>query len=367
MDKPRIILHLGGNKTGTTALQSTLYAQRQILAAHGILYPDLKILDESTRSHWPLAVAFMNKPHEYYLLKDREIGKAEADDFTQNVLDRLDSQISGAGCQVVILSSEALSMLEDDELVRFRNYFKTRYGDVTAIYFGREPAASLISFYQQALVGGENVLLENLVNTKNLKFGTISESLARVFGGDLKVRKFDRESLLQGDLIADFLLRHVGYKGNAVAFQKKRDNNIALSAPSAALIYFLNKKVRRRKNDLRNPVFFDSRLFAKRYDREHTPPKLTLPNARWAAYIRLTTRREWIIFLKNAKLDADAENFLTQLRKDAADFGQLEPPHEQEVEAWMRDNASMLDLNAVPAAYREPFEKALAESLSQTL
>ncbi|QYX56870.1 hypothetical protein K1T73_00155 [Roseovarius sp. SCSIO 43702] len=37
----RLVLHIGTHKTGTTTVQNALHANREALAAHGVLYPDL--------------------------------------------------------------------------------------------------------------------------------------------------------------------------------------------------------------------------------------------------------------------------------------------------------------------------------------
>lgn len=55
---PRLILHCGANKTGTTAVQVACHSNRDILKSMDILYPDLTAKGIETRSHFPLAVAF---------------------------------------------------------------------------------------------------------------------------------------------------------------------------------------------------------------------------------------------------------------------------------------------------------------------
>jgi hypothetical protein len=358
---PHVILHVGGNKTGTTALQSAFSRNRQKLKERGVLYPDLKIIEEATRSHWPLAAAFMNNPHDYYLFKDRNFDEPSSRQLAQKVFARLEQQIVKAQYKTVILSSEALSMLAPVELVYLRDYFQARFEKISIIYIGREPVAGAVSFYQQALVGGGNVSFENLIESQNFKFGITAQKLHDVFQNDLILRIFKKENFINGDIITDFMVRYLGFEEGADQIDQSLDVNISLSAASAALLYYLNKTVRRREKGGRNPIFFYSRRFVKEYDRERLPPKLVIPDKRWNAYIRQQASEDWLSFLRCAKLDSEAKAFSKLVKQDEVEFGDIKPPTKHEIEIWMRkQNLSALDRSALPAQLRGPFSAGLA-------
>ncbi len=363
--KQELILHVGGNKTGTTALQSAFSLHREKLLEFGVLYPDLKVIDEATRSHWPLASAMMNNPQEYYLLKDRGYKDEEARQFALNVLARLESQIISADCEVVVLSSEALSMLNVDELEKLRDYFSNRFKKITVVYFGREPVGGAISFYQQALVGGVNILFKHLANSTNFQFGAIAQKLLHVFGERLQLRVFDKALLLDGDIIIDFLIKYLRIEhGDAKLIQQSSDVNVSLSAPSAALLYYLNKVMPRRDNGVGNQLFFESRRFVKTYDAERRPAKLTFPDARWNAYIRSMMHDDWSLFLHGANLNDEARSFSDLVSREQVLFPDLQSPTKRDIEIWMRKvNITTLDRKSLPDGIKGKFSAGLLEKV----
>jgi hypothetical protein len=73
----RLILHAGTAKTGTTAIQSTLFNWREKLRQRGIFYPDPSYLGSGQHAHHNLAHAYGNRPNyrrraETFLAKVRK-------------------------------------------------------------------------------------------------------------------------------------------------------------------------------------------------------------------------------------------------------------------------------------------------------
>ncbi|MGY4877591.1 hypothetical protein ACLUEY_06850 [Vreelandella aquamarina] len=62
-NRPKLFLHLGTHKTGTTALQAFSVSNRDVLRRHGLLYPDFSpFLSGPKDGHHPWAHAFSSKP-----------------------------------------------------------------------------------------------------------------------------------------------------------------------------------------------------------------------------------------------------------------------------------------------------------------
>ncbi len=361
----KLILHVGANKTGTTALQSAFSLYRGKLRDLGILYPDLKLIDEATRSHWPLAAAMMNAPQDYYLLKDRGYQETEARQFAQDVLAHLEDQITSSKSRVVVLSSEALSMLQVDELERLRDYCYSRFENVSVVYFGREPVRAAVSFYQQALVGGVNILFKHLANSSNFQFGSTARKLLDVFGERLSLRVFDKTEFLRGDIIFDFLVNYLHVdRTEAKSIQQSSDINVSLSTRSAALLYSLNKVLPRRDDGGGNQVFFDSRRFVKTYDAERRPEKLVFPDEKWNAYIRSVMHDDWVQFLNCARLTEQATLFAEQVLQDERQFPEVQAPTKRDIEIWMRkQNITTLDRKSLPQPIKVQFSAGLLEKV----
>lgn len=98
---PRLILHIGQHKTGSKALQSFLAANRERLAAHGILYPlstDAGAPSVYRNSHFKLYTQLCNANHH-----------SRDDDTALNAqFDAWERERIGCGAHTVLLSSEDL-------------------------------------------------------------------------------------------------------------------------------------------------------------------------------------------------------------------------------------------------------------------
>lgn len=93
--RPRIILHCGALKTGTTAIQNEMWARREELAAAGILYPEAGVVTTEPE------IGFRHSRLINAWAEDR----AEFD----KVLHRLPRQITKSGADTIVLSVESWS------------------------------------------------------------------------------------------------------------------------------------------------------------------------------------------------------------------------------------------------------------------
>jgi hypothetical protein len=87
----RVFVHIGAPKTGTTYLQQVLYANRELLAHHGVLYPDLG-LDAHHTAAWSL----------------RPAGDGAGFDASRfrGTWERLVDQVNGWSGQTAVISTE---------------------------------------------------------------------------------------------------------------------------------------------------------------------------------------------------------------------------------------------------------------------
>lgn len=98
MHRPRLILHIGTHKTGTSALQSALDSARSTLLARGLLYPNTR------RAPWP------ELPKHCSVYQAAASGDAS---LQARERDALLSEFEASGAQSMLISEEGLS--EPDE------------------------------------------------------------------------------------------------------------------------------------------------------------------------------------------------------------------------------------------------------------
>lgn len=111
MKKRTLMLHIGATKTGSSALQATLYANREILKQKGILYPETGVV---SGAHHNLFSAI--HPNAW-----RMHGFSGGDDRAavfHNMAAEINTQVQRDGFKKLILTSEYLWGIFKDEVYR---------------------------------------------------------------------------------------------------------------------------------------------------------------------------------------------------------------------------------------------------------
>lgn len=132
MTKPRILLHAGQMKTGTSFLQSSIARNIRALEDSGIFYPSLQNNDRAANG------AFSSG----------NLGKGEGD-WARRVLDRVAEH---PGKSAYLVSNEGLGGKILAQPERLHDFCSV--AEVTIIYFLRDPEEHCISHYLQALKVG---------------------------------------------------------------------------------------------------------------------------------------------------------------------------------------------------------------------
>jgi hypothetical protein len=139
MPQKQVVLHVGFHKSGTTALQESLFAQREELKAKGVLYPSV-----GWQAHHRIAWAIARKRWGW---KDRG-GKTNPYFTWTKMLWRI--RLSKAN--KVVLSSEFLSELPLEKIQILKNQLQGR--QVKVLFTLRPLVKLLSSSYQQYLKYG---------------------------------------------------------------------------------------------------------------------------------------------------------------------------------------------------------------------
>ena len=189
---PRLILHCGLHKTGTSTLQFALARARPALAASGVLYPTNRALgiDLDVDDHNPLAARLLAAG-----------GDSAA---VAPLLAPLAGLMATPGLTSLILSAEEFSHVflnpgaraaVLDALAPFRPtllYYLRRQDALKEAVF-----AEVVKGLYRGPIDGENHYEYNLM-------ARFTPLLTRLAPDQLKVRPYARRHWLEGDLLADF-------------------------------------------------------------------------------------------------------------------------------------------------------------------
>jgi hypothetical protein len=189
-----IYLHIGRGKTGTTAIQSFLSVNREVLLAQDIHY----ILADSAsrgRGHHGFAKSFIDQPPVYM----------EALGYAESARAVVRQELLQVKVETVLLSSENLTMANVEKLARF---CEDLFGSATVrvIFFARSQDELAESEYNQTVKAAlTRTTFEEFIATEleEMDFAELLAPWARRFGKDrILARVFDAAG---HDVITDFL------------------------------------------------------------------------------------------------------------------------------------------------------------------
>jgi len=229
------ILHIGGHKTGTTAIQSFLNGYRDDC----FLYADFfKTRGNHSYPLWllfssRLRIPFHGSPPLFGKLANRALQAIYGVQFAQN--------LRRAGRRRLLLSGEGITNLDAAELTRLRNRLRRRFSDIQVIGYAR-PAAGLIpSLCQQALKfrGDTDDIDGVLAGRPNYSYRAEFAGFDDVFGeANVDISLFDRDRFRAGCVVRDFCDR----LGVPVAGKRIAAENETLPFELIQLLYILHRR-----------------------------------------------------------------------------------------------------------------------------
>jgi hypothetical protein len=199
----KIVVHMGLHKTGTTSLQTALFAARDGLRARGVLYPDGGV---SRESHKLLTAMFkpadlvstdLRRQFDFDAVRMRRAASAMWDSVRDDV-ERLRPAL-------LILSSEYFGLhprREDYDI--FVGRLAELSADVEPVIYFRETASHFGSNAQQNVKNGRWV-----GPVEGAKLERDAGLVEAAFGRPIVACAADRDHLVDGDIVADFLARFV--------------------------------------------------------------------------------------------------------------------------------------------------------------
>jgi hypothetical protein len=205
-----LTLHIGLPKTGTTAIQSAMANSRKALLQQGACYPP----SPAGTSHavLPLAVQMRGNPAAWR--REVTVKGLAAPPRLENFWQTFDADMRGLPRRArhIIMSSERFGLLlnNHEALVALRNVLAPHFDALRIVVYLRRQDAHATSAYSQSLRMG--VLQEPSLARPGTRYYTFYDYAAlldkwsAVFGQDAIVpRLFERGSLLNGDVVSDFI------------------------------------------------------------------------------------------------------------------------------------------------------------------
>jgi hypothetical protein len=204
-----IYLHIGRNKSGTTAIQRFFSLNRALLAEQGFHYPPLA----QSIAHHDVVAALGRRHYTRRYLK--AFGDADFEAFRRTLREAPNT----------IVSSEAFQRLDPNELA---GLFPP--GETTVVVYIREQLEYAVSAYAQAVQTRIVTRpFEKYATSWTPDYGEFLDKWSNVFGSEhLRARLYDRAHFVDGDVVKDFLnLLGVEWRDDFV--EPDRESNVSLS------------------------------------------------------------------------------------------------------------------------------------------
>ena len=239
---PKVILHIGMNKTGSSAIQTYLHSNRARLRDYGLLWPKtgLGTKGQGEGYHYGLSTAL-----GFTASRDSAAKAADPGDLRAS----LDAEIAACNPKTVVISSEFFVLRRPTaSLASFFNGLDTR-----VVVYLRRHDSWWPSLYAQAIktanqppwdrdfVSYRDHVLK--LQQQHFRFGDLLEAMADVFGQDrLLVCPYEKQQL-KPDLVTSFLHRiDASHISDLVPPDTRQRVNPSLSLHSLSLIDWVQRK-----------------------------------------------------------------------------------------------------------------------------
>jgi hypothetical protein len=225
--KPKLVLHVGMPKTGSTAIQTRLAASRGMLKSQGILYPR----SETDPAHHFLVflLDFVNRAPR---LLSQQFGRdtAAAQANFARAWDDVRDEVGETRPEFVILSSEYLfKRIVAEQSVELAQHLRDLFVDPTIVVYVRRPSGYFGSDLQQ------RVRFSGILSPPGpLTIRHQIEALEALFPGAVRVLAYDRAVLSEGDVTTDLFARGLGRKPPRLSTPVRVNDSI--TAEAAAIL-----------------------------------------------------------------------------------------------------------------------------------
>ena len=272
-------LHVGPPKTGTTALQRSIFEHRDALLGIGIYSPSFE------RNHRFFAKHFSSRSQ---LL-------SEYPTFT---LKQYESELASAGCDKALLTSEHFVRLTESELVNMADYVTSQFESVDVVYFVRDPLLALPSMVQEVIKNGGKTRAELVERPFGPRNKSILSKLVAAFGRD-------RITLLRHDRLSDGNADAPAAFYELIGFEDFDRKSVTFNQSMGKLAFrFANELTSAliESGEARGGMDWLRYIQGPRY---HIDPELLAANERYTEIDRDYLKSEWGVTFQATTLDVE--------------------------------------------------------------
>ena len=270
-----LVLHIGSGKTGTSSIQLFLHRNREHLARLGHLYPQTP----GRTRHTQLGL---------FIQPDDALGKrpswerqqlSSPAEFRETFRRALSQEIAESGLSRVLFSDEALYGSPDRALERLRSFVDEVAASLRIVVYLRRQDDHLVSRYQQVVKVGETRRLAERTRAMDFSktygyFPRLQKLQRELEPSELVVRRFERESFIDGSLYQDFL-DAAGIDARADSMEQVDPVNESLDVEAVEFLRILN--IYRAENDAAD-LPKQNRPLVGKLSKAADGPTLTLPD-----------------------------------------------------------------------------------------
>ncbi|MBE9078436.1 hypothetical protein IQ241_14215 [Romeria aff. gracilis LEGE 07310] len=228
-----VYLHIGTFKTGTTALQKILFANRQKLLENGYFYPDIGIPNKYNPGQIALSWSFTHDK-DFYVLPYKTFD-------LRDIRERALADIEAHDADNIIISSEYFSLFSTEQVAQVKQMFDG-FKVVIILYLRRQDKFFLSLYSEQVKKGYAKDIKDFCEEFEERgNYYKILKSWSTVFGDENLVIKIYPESRPRDWLISDFLQTlNISLEPSQLTHGKKAFN-VSLSGKSLKIMRFLNR------------------------------------------------------------------------------------------------------------------------------
>jgi hypothetical protein len=306
----RVFIHGGLPKTGSTAIQASLFASRDSFRPCDMLLPVFRA--NMPGHHFLARLRMVNNPGKVFQASPEF---ERLDGIKAKFVDCLD-EASSSNMDVVLstesFSSEGCVPSAQD----VRELIEARGGKIFVLAYIRPPLKHIPSAISQdvrAVDDGPPIEKKIFAHIER------AARLRRAFGEDnVEFRVFDRSVLAGGDIVPDFV-EWMRRKGAPMPDMRAGEaQNEAISAAACAMLWYMKERME-EKGIQSDDTFKPIRKLALSFDRANPGAKLSLPEA-WIDPLTGLVAGAWNELLASAaNPEAERERFrLTAPHQNAA-------------------------------------------------